>query len=174
MTMTEAAKQRLMDTLETNTDDQKIGLRLAMGSSGELGCVFDREVPNENIVGHKGSKVLPLEQELFRMLEGFTLDVKDATEDPRLKVFKEWPKRKRMIAVTERAEERLGGILSDKVDTAACFHILEAVRQEGSRQNGSVGTRQSEPGLRQLFVSGLIVSFSPLELSRGLSFVGGG
>lgn len=87
LTVTEAAKQRLKETLLANTDDQEAGLRLTMKPPGQLGLVLDRALPADSIVEHEGSKVLIVGHEIAELLQEATLDIQDTPDGPRLTIF---------------------------------------------------------------------------------------
>ena len=87
LTVTEAAKQLLKETLLANTDDQEAGLRLTMKSPGQLGLVLDRQSPGDSVIEYEGSKVLLLEHEIAELLKEVTLDVQDTPDGPQLAIF---------------------------------------------------------------------------------------
>ena len=89
LTVTEAAKDKLMETLLANTDDREIGLRLSMKPPGQLGLVLDKGSPADKVIEHEGLKLLLVEPELVGLLEGATLDVQDTPEGPKLVLFRE-------------------------------------------------------------------------------------
>ena len=89
LTVTDNAKDKLMETLLLNTDDREIGLRLSMKSPGQLGLVLDKGLPTDEVVEHEGLKVLLVEPELVELLEGATFDVQDTPEGSKLVVFRE-------------------------------------------------------------------------------------
>lgn len=86
LTVTEAAKDKLMETLLASTDDQEIGLRLSMKPPGQLGLVLDRESPADNVIEHEGLKLLLVEPELVELLQEATLDVQDTPGGPKLTI----------------------------------------------------------------------------------------
>jgi Fe-S cluster assembly iron-binding protein IscA len=87
LTVTEAAKQRLKETLLANTDDQDAGLRLKMKSPGELGLVLDRQSPADSVVEYEGLKVLLVEHEIADLLQTATLDVQNTSNGTKLAIF---------------------------------------------------------------------------------------
>jgi Fe-S cluster assembly iron-binding protein IscA len=89
LTVTDNAKDKLMETLLANTDDREIGLRLSMKSPGRLGLVLDRESPTDDVIEHEGLKLLMVGTELVGLLEGATIDVQDTPDGPKLVVLKE-------------------------------------------------------------------------------------
>jgi Fe-S cluster assembly iron-binding protein IscA len=86
LTVTEAAKQRLKETLLANTDDREAGLRLKMKSPGQLGLVLDRQLPADSIVEYKGLKVLLVEHEIADLLQEATLDVQNTSNGTKLAI----------------------------------------------------------------------------------------
>jgi len=87
LTVTESAKQKLRQTLITNTNDQEAGLRLTMEPPGQLGLVLDRESPNDSLIEHEGLKVLIVDHELAELLQEATIDVQDTHDGPKLTIF---------------------------------------------------------------------------------------
>jgi len=87
LTVTEAAKDKLMETLLANTDDREAGLRLTMKPPGQLGLVLDKESPGDSVVEHEGLKLLLVEHEVAELLQEATLDVQDAPDGPKLTIF---------------------------------------------------------------------------------------
>jgi len=87
LTVTESAKEKLMETLLANTDDREAGLRLTMKPPGQLGLVLDRESPGDSVVEHEGLKLLLVEPELVELLEGAILEVQDTPDGPRLTIL---------------------------------------------------------------------------------------
>ena len=89
LTVTEAAREKLKETLLANTDDQEASLRLTMRPPGQLGLVLDRVSPGDDVVEHQGSKVLVVSHEIAELLQGSKLDVEDTPDGKRLKIFQE-------------------------------------------------------------------------------------
>jgi len=87
LTVTEAAKDKLMEALLANTDDQEVGLRLSMEPPGKLGLMLDRESPGDSVVEHEGLKLLLVEHEVAELLQEATLDVQDTPDGPTLTIF---------------------------------------------------------------------------------------
>ena len=87
LTVTESAKQLLKRTLSAHTDDPEISLRLSLKAPGQLGMVLDREAEGDQVVEHGGTKVLLVGHELLPIVEGLTLDVKDAADGPKLVIY---------------------------------------------------------------------------------------
>jgi len=87
LTVTEAAKQRLKETLLANTDDREAGLRLKMKPPGQLGLVLDRQSPADSVVEYEGLKVLLVEAEMADLLQEATLDVQNTSNGTKLAIF---------------------------------------------------------------------------------------
>jgi Fe-S cluster assembly iron-binding protein IscA len=77
LTVTERAKDMLLETLVANTNDREIGLRLTIRLPGQFGLALDRSSPADEVVEHEGLKLLLVEGELANKLEGYILDVED-------------------------------------------------------------------------------------------------
>lgn len=88
LTVTTEAKQLLLEALLANTDDPEIGLRLALGPGGQLALVLDKESEGDQVIEHKGSKVLLVGAELAFVVDGVTIDVRDTEDGPRLIVLR--------------------------------------------------------------------------------------
>jgi Fe-S cluster assembly iron-binding protein IscA len=58
LNVTERAKAKLKEFLETENDDRAVGLRLGKTASGALGVVPDRERADDQVVEHHGAAVL--------------------------------------------------------------------------------------------------------------------
>lgn len=86
LTVTEAAKDKLMEVLLANTDDREVGLRLTMKPPGQLGLILDRGLPTDQVVEHEGLKLLLVEPELVELLQEATLDVQDTPDGPKLTI----------------------------------------------------------------------------------------
>ena len=89
ITITESAKQELKNILSANADNPQARLRLTTDNQGQLGLGIDIEQPGDQVVEHKGSAVLVVEEGLAASLEGVTLDTQDTPEGPKLIVSQE-------------------------------------------------------------------------------------
>lgn len=87
ITVTDSAKEHLKNTLLAHTDDPNISLRLVAKPAGKLGFVLDSEAEGDQVVEHKGTKVLLVGQELVPVVEGLTLDVQDTADGPKLAII---------------------------------------------------------------------------------------
>jgi Fe-S cluster assembly iron-binding protein IscA len=84
VTVTERAKEKLKEMLQSETDDPSVGLRLATAPSGEFGIFPDRERDDDHIVEHQGSAVLLVGQEMADAIGDATIDYDESRPDPRL------------------------------------------------------------------------------------------
>jgi len=84
VTVTERAKEKLKEMLESETDDPSIGLRLATASSGQFGIFPDRGRDDDQIVEHEGSAVLLVGQEMAQAIGDATIDYDERQPDPQL------------------------------------------------------------------------------------------
>ena len=74
----EAAKKELRKILSEKVDNPLAGLRLVRGGQPDnFGLAVDIEMPGDQVVEHKGSKVLLVNRELSDHLDGNILDVED-------------------------------------------------------------------------------------------------
>lgn len=89
ITVTDSAKEHLKNTLLANTDDPNISLRLVAKPAGRLGFALDVEAEGDQVVEHKGTKVLLVGQELVPVVKGLTLDVRETAEGLELFISKE-------------------------------------------------------------------------------------
>jgi Fe-S cluster assembly iron-binding protein IscA len=86
--VTDRAKDRLKQLLETRGDDRSVGLRLEHTSSGQLGIFPDRERSDDQIVEHEGAPVLLIGQEIAQAVEDTTIDYEEGGPSPRLVIKK--------------------------------------------------------------------------------------
>ena len=87
--VTEAAKQELGRMLvSASADDPEVGIRLALGASGEFSLMLDKESEGDQVVEHEGAKVLLVGKELGEVLEGVTIDSQESPEGQRLVISK--------------------------------------------------------------------------------------
>ena len=76
--------------LSAKADNPQAGLRLiTSGPPGQYGLSIDKEMPGDQVVKHKDSKVLLVEHELANSLKGRTLDVEDTAGGKSFVVLKE-------------------------------------------------------------------------------------
>jgi Fe-S cluster assembly iron-binding protein IscA len=72
--VTERAKAKLKEILETEDEDRVLGLRLQTTPSGQFGVILDRERADDQIVEHQGAVVLLVGQEVAPKVEDTTID----------------------------------------------------------------------------------------------------
>ncbi|MFC2070154.1 hypothetical protein ACFLTB_03140 [Chloroflexota bacterium] len=82
--VTERAKKELRRILYDKVDMPQARLRLTSGDRGQIGLGIDIELPGDNIVEYKGTRVLVVEQGLATSLKGIVLDVDDTPQGPKL------------------------------------------------------------------------------------------
>jgi Fe-S cluster assembly iron-binding protein IscA len=75
--VTDRAKDRLKQLLETRSDDQSVGLRLEHTSSGQLGIFPDQERADDQVVEHEGAPVLLIGREIAEAVEDTTIDYEE-------------------------------------------------------------------------------------------------
>jgi len=85
ITVTEAAKQELYRILMTDgITDTTVGFRLNIQSAGEYALVPDFAKDDDQVVEHKGSKVLLVGKGLANALDGMTIDYTETDGGARL------------------------------------------------------------------------------------------
>ena len=89
ISVTDSAKKHLKGALLAHSDDPDISLRLVAKPGGQLGFVLDRETKGDQVVEHKGTKVLLVGQELAPVVTGLILDVRDTAEGSELFLSRE-------------------------------------------------------------------------------------
>jgi len=88
ITITERAKQELSKLLAKKVDWPYARLRLMDRGQGKLGLGVDIEAPGDRIVEYEGRKVLIVEPELAKNIQGVTLDVDDTPKGVELVISK--------------------------------------------------------------------------------------
>lgn len=83
LTVTQRAKEELKRILSAKVDNPQAGVRLTSSGRDKFGLGIDVEMPGDQVVKHKGSKVLLVEQGLADRLEGVTLDFTGTAEGPK-------------------------------------------------------------------------------------------
>ena len=87
--VTQRAKEELKRILSAKVDNPKAGVRLTASGPDKFGLGIDVEKPGDQVVKHKSSKVLLVEQGLAGSLEGQTLDFTGTAEGPKFVFIKE-------------------------------------------------------------------------------------
>lgn len=76
LVVTEDAKNELKKILSGKVDHPLAGLRLVRGEQpGNFGLTVDIELPGDQVIEYKGSKVLLVDGELSHTLHGNILDI---------------------------------------------------------------------------------------------------
>lgn len=89
LTVTQRAKGELKRILSAKVDNPQAGVRLTATDQGRFSLGIDVETPGDQVVKHKGSKVLLVDHELATRLEGQTLDFTGTAEGPKFVFIKE-------------------------------------------------------------------------------------
>jgi len=84
--VTERAKERLKELLETKTEDGSVGLRLELMPSGKFAVFPDQERADDQVVEHQGAAVLLVGQEIAQRVGDTTIDCDEAGPSPRLMI----------------------------------------------------------------------------------------
>ena len=87
--VTQRAKEELKRILSTKLDNPQAGVRLSASGPDKFGLGIDVEKPGDQVVKHKSSKVLLVENELATKLEGQTLDFTGTAEGTKFVFLKE-------------------------------------------------------------------------------------
>ncbi|MFH1650660.1 MAG: hypothetical protein ABID87_00935 [Chloroflexota bacterium] len=87
--VTERAGCELKRLLDSHTDNWCACLRLMGRSQNKLGLGIDIEMPGDQVIEHEGVRVLLVEQELSRRLDGIAIDAEVTTEGVRLVVLED-------------------------------------------------------------------------------------
>jgi Fe-S cluster assembly iron-binding protein IscA len=84
VTVTERAKEKLKELLQSETDDPSVSLRLVTAPSGELGMFADRERDDDQIVEYQGAALLLVNEGVASTIGDATIDYDDSEPAPRL------------------------------------------------------------------------------------------
>jgi Fe-S cluster assembly iron-binding protein IscA len=76
--VTERAKEELKNRLSRGIDEPGLGVRLSSGTPGKFELVADQPRDEDQVVQHGGLNVLLVEREISDMLDGATLDYREA------------------------------------------------------------------------------------------------
>jgi Fe-S cluster assembly iron-binding protein IscA len=82
--VTERAKEKLKALLETEGNDQSVGLRLGATPAGQFGVFPDRERPDDQVVEHDGAVVLLVGQEVAEKVDNTIIDYEESDSGPGL------------------------------------------------------------------------------------------
>ncbi len=81
LAVTDLAKEELKKILFQKVDHPLAGIRLIRGEQPDsFGLTIDIEIPGDDVVEFNGSKVLIVDHELSKDLDGNILDIEDATQ----------------------------------------------------------------------------------------------
>ncbi|HLC41218.1 MAG TPA: hypothetical protein VJO34_06265 [Methylomirabilota bacterium] len=87
MTVTHQAKEVLLELRSSaHIDEPEVGMRLAPGPLGRLMLVRGRQKPADQVVQHKGAKVLLISKEYLEPLQGLVIDVCSTASGLRLRI----------------------------------------------------------------------------------------
>jgi len=89
LTVTTTAKERFKETLQTETTDPEIAMRIILSPSkpDQLKLVFDKEKEGDQVVTtEEGRKVLLIGADLGRALEEMVIDYKETPEGTRFTI----------------------------------------------------------------------------------------
>jgi Fe-S cluster assembly iron-binding protein IscA len=82
--VTERAKEKLKALLETEGNDQSVGLRLGATPTGQFDVFPDRERPDDQVVEHDGAVVLLVGQEVAEKVDNTIIDYEESASGPEL------------------------------------------------------------------------------------------
>jgi Fe-S cluster assembly iron-binding protein IscA len=82
LTVTEIAKEKLREHLQTKTTDPEMAIRLVTSPSEpkQFTLVLDKEKEGDKVVESKGIKLLLIRPDLVSELEGLVVDYQETTE----------------------------------------------------------------------------------------------
>lgn len=81
LTVTELAKQELKKILFQKVDNPLAGIRLIrVEQPDDFGLTIDIEIPGDEVVKYDGSKILIVDHELSKDLDGNILDIEDEAQ----------------------------------------------------------------------------------------------
>ena len=78
--VTEVARLELKSMLETSADDPEVCFRLELDSNGKLSLAMDKEHEGDEIVEHDGVKIMLVDTEISRALDGIVIEARDCEE----------------------------------------------------------------------------------------------
>lgn len=74
ITVTEKAKDKMKNILDSTVNNPLIGLRLGISDSDEYVLDTDVEKPGDEVVKHGGAKILFIGKDKVGNLDGYTID----------------------------------------------------------------------------------------------------
>jgi Fe-S cluster assembly iron-binding protein IscA len=84
LNITEQAKQKLKNILDTYVEMPQARLRLCDRGGGELGLGIDIEESEDKVIEHKGERLLVVNNKLADKLDDITIDVDETSAGPEL------------------------------------------------------------------------------------------
>jgi Fe-S cluster assembly iron-binding protein IscA len=75
--VTERAKEALKERMAREIADEVIGFRLHRNPSGVYSLLLDWPSPGDQVIEHRGAKVLLIDQDISNSLDGATIDYVD-------------------------------------------------------------------------------------------------
>ena len=84
LSITEQAKQKLKNILDTYVEMPQARLRLCDRGEGELGIGIDIEESEDKVIEHKGERILVVNNRLADKLVNITIDVDETSSGPEL------------------------------------------------------------------------------------------
>jgi Fe-S cluster assembly iron-binding protein IscA len=84
LNVTDRARAKLRELLETERDDRSVGLRLERMASGALGVFPDRERADDQVVEHDGAAVLLVGRDIVEKVKDTTIDYEESETGPGL------------------------------------------------------------------------------------------
>jgi len=88
LNVTEPAKQELKRILFEKVDHPLAGVRLVRGNQPDsYGLTIDIELPGDQVLEYDGSKILIVDQDVSRCLDGDILDIEDEAQGKSLVVI---------------------------------------------------------------------------------------
>jgi Fe-S cluster assembly iron-binding protein IscA len=84
LNITEQAKQKLKNILDTYVEMPQARLRLCDRGGGNIGIGIDIEYAEDKVIEHKGERILVVNNRLADKLANITIDVDDTSAGPEL------------------------------------------------------------------------------------------
>ncbi|MFC1901283.1 hypothetical protein ACFLYN_06815, partial [Chloroflexota bacterium] len=90
LNITEQAKQKLKNILDTYVEMPQARLRLCDRGGGDLGIGIDIEESEDKVFEHKGDRILVINSQLAAKLRDITIDVDETSGGPELVICGEY------------------------------------------------------------------------------------
>jgi len=94
LTVTASAKEKLQETLQAQTTEPEVAIRIARSTSdaSKLELVLDKEKEGDQVVeGEEGTKLLLIAPDLVSALEEFVVDYQETAEGTGFTISKQTP-----------------------------------------------------------------------------------